>query len=44
MTDTANIIELPLKGLSGRKIAAELNIPAGSVFAALKKARNGSVD
>jgi hypothetical protein len=35
--------KLSRRGLSGRKIAAELNIPAGSMFALLKKARNGSV-
>jgi DNA invertase Pin-like site-specific DNA recombinase len=37
------VAKLSRKGLSGRKIAAELNIPTGSVFAILKKARNGSV-
>jgi DNA invertase Pin-like site-specific DNA recombinase len=31
------------KGLSGRQIAGQLNIPAGSVFAILKKARNGAL-
>jgi hypothetical protein len=28
-------------GMSGRKIAAKLNVPVGSVFAVLKKATNG---
>jgi DNA invertase Pin-like site-specific DNA recombinase len=37
------VAKLSRKGLSGRKIAAELNIPVGSVFGVLKKARNGSV-
>jgi DNA-binding NarL/FixJ family response regulator len=35
------VAKLRRKGLSGRKIAAKLNIPAGSVFAVLKKAMNG---
>jgi DNA invertase Pin-like site-specific DNA recombinase len=35
------VAKLRRKGLSGRKIAARLNIPVGSVFAVLKKARNG---
>jgi DNA invertase Pin-like site-specific DNA recombinase len=35
------VAKLDRKGLSGRRIAAKLNIPAGSVFAVLKKARNG---
>ncbi len=35
--------KLRRKGLSGRKIAAKLSIPAGSVFAVLKKARNGQL-
>jgi len=38
-----SVAKLSRKGLSGRKIAAELNIPAGSVFAILKRERNGSV-
>ena len=33
------VAKLNRKGLSGRKIAAKLNIPAGSVFAVLKKAK-----
>jgi DNA invertase Pin-like site-specific DNA recombinase len=37
------VAKLSRRGLSGRKIAAELNIPAGSVFAILKRTRNGSV-
>jgi DNA invertase Pin-like site-specific DNA recombinase len=37
------VAKLSRRGLSGRKIAAELNIPAGSVFSVLKKARNGSL-
>jgi len=37
------VAKLSRSGLSGRKIAAKLNIPAGSVFAVLKKARNGSL-
>jgi DNA invertase Pin-like site-specific DNA recombinase len=37
------VAKLRKRGMSGRKIAAELNIPSGSVFALLKKARNGSV-
>jgi len=36
------VANLSRRGLSGRKIAAKLNIPAGSVFAVLKQARNGS--
>jgi len=35
-----SVAKLSRKGLSGRKIAAELHIPAGSVFAVLKKVRN----
>ncbi|HEY4272654.1 MAG TPA: recombinase family protein [Candidatus Udaeobacter sp.] len=35
------VAKLSRRGMSGRKIAAKLNIPAGSVFAVLKKARNG---
>ena len=35
-----SVAKLSRKGLSGRKIAAELNIPAGSVFAVLKRARS----
>ena len=37
------VAKLSRKGMSGRKIAAKLNIPVGSVFAVLKKARNGSI-
>src|SRR5205823_3495067 len=37
------VAKLSRRGLSGRKIAARLNIPEGSVFAVLKRARiNGS--
>ena len=36
------VAKLSRKGLSGRRIAAELKTPAGSVFAVLKQARNGS--
>jgi DNA invertase Pin-like site-specific DNA recombinase len=37
------VAKLSRRGLSGRKIAAKLNIPAGSVFAVLKLAKsNGS--
>jgi DNA invertase Pin-like site-specific DNA recombinase len=36
------VANLSRRGLSGRKIAAKLNIPAGSVFAVLKQARNDS--
>jgi DNA invertase Pin-like site-specific DNA recombinase len=37
------VAKLSRKGLSGRKIAAKLNIPAGSVFSVLKLAKgNGS--
>jgi putative DNA-invertase from lambdoid prophage Rac len=35
------VTTLKQKGMSGRKIANELNIPAGSVFAILKRASNG---
>jgi len=42
MTDTANIIQLPSKELSGCEFAGKLNIPTGSVFAVLKKVRNNS--
>lgn len=35
------VAKLSRRGMSGRKIAAKLNIPVGSVFAVLKKARNG---
>ena len=35
------VAKLSRKGLSGRRIASKLNIPAGSVFAVLRKARNG---
>jgi len=34
------VAKLSRKGMSGRKIAAKLNIPVGSVFAVLKNARN----
>jgi DNA invertase Pin-like site-specific DNA recombinase len=34
------VAKLSRKGLSGRKIAAELNIPEGSVFAVLKRAKS----
>jgi DNA invertase Pin-like site-specific DNA recombinase len=37
------VAKLTRRGLSGRKIAADLNIPVGSVFALLKRTRNGSV-
>jgi DNA invertase Pin-like site-specific DNA recombinase len=37
------VARLRRKGLSGRQIAGQLNIPAGSVFAILKKARNGAL-
>src|SRR5262249_35052722 len=37
------VAKLRQKGLSGRRIAERLNIPAGSVFVVLKKARNGSI-
>ena len=36
------VAKLSKRGMSGRKIAARLNIAPGSVFAVLKKARNGS--
>src|SRR5438309_2429752 len=36
----AAVAKLGRRGMSGRKIAAKLNIPPGSVFAVLKKARN----
>jgi len=36
------VAKLSRKGLSGRKIAAKLNIPAGSVFAVLKKVKRTS--
>jgi DNA invertase Pin-like site-specific DNA recombinase len=36
-----SVANLSRRGLSGRKIAAKLKIPVGSVFAVLKKARNG---
>jgi DNA invertase Pin-like site-specific DNA recombinase len=35
------VTTLKQKGMSGRKIANKLNIPAGSVFAILKRASNG---
>jgi DNA invertase Pin-like site-specific DNA recombinase len=39
----SSVAKLRRRGLSGRKIAAELNIPEGSVFALLKRAKsNGS--
>src|SRR5262249_38368625 len=34
------VAKLSRRGLSGRKIAAKLNIPAGSVFAVLKQGRD----
>jgi DNA invertase Pin-like site-specific DNA recombinase len=38
------VAKLSQKGISGRKIAARLNIPQGSVFAVLKRAKsNGSI-
>ena len=37
------VARLRRKGLSGRQTAGQLNIPAGSVFAILKKARNGAL-
>ena len=36
------VAKLSKRGMSGRKIAAKLNIAPGSIFAVLKKARNGS--
>jgi DNA-binding NarL/FixJ family response regulator len=33
------VAKLSRRGLSGRKIAAKLNIPEGSVFAVLKRAK-----
>jgi DNA invertase Pin-like site-specific DNA recombinase len=39
----SSVVKLRRRGLSGRKIAAKLNIPEGSVFAVLKRAKsNGS--
>jgi DNA invertase Pin-like site-specific DNA recombinase len=39
----SSVAKLRRRGLSGRKIAAKLNIPEGSVFAVLKRAKsNGS--
>ena len=38
-----SVAKLSQKGLSGRRIAAELDIPAGSVFAILKRTRNDSI-
>ena len=35
------VARLSRRGMSGRKIAAQLSIPVGSVFAVLKKARTG---
>ena len=35
------VAKLSRSGISGRKIAVKLNIPVGSVFAVLKKTRNG---
>lgn len=35
------VAKLGRRGMSGRKIAAKLKIPVGSVFAVLKKARKG---
>ena len=38
------VVKLSRKGMSGRKIAAKLNIPAGSIFAVLNRAKvSGSV-
>jgi len=37
------VAKLSRRGLSGRKIAAQLNIPEGSVFAVLKRARSNGV-
>ena len=36
----AAVAKLSRRGLSGRKIAAKLNIPAGSVFAVLKSVKS----
>jgi DNA invertase Pin-like site-specific DNA recombinase len=39
----SSVAKLSRRGLSGRKIAAKLNIPEGSVFAVLRRAKsNGS--
>jgi hypothetical protein len=38
-----SVAKLSRKGLSGRRIAAQLDIPAGSVFAILKRTRNDSI-
>jgi hypothetical protein len=38
-----SVAKLSRKGLSERRIAAELCIPAGSVFAILKRTRNDSI-
>jgi len=38
-----SVAKLSRKGLSERRIAAELYIPAGSVFAILKRTRNDSI-
>jgi DNA invertase Pin-like site-specific DNA recombinase len=38
---TSAVAKLSRRGMSGRKIAAKLNIPEGSVFAVLKRASNG---
>jgi DNA invertase Pin-like site-specific DNA recombinase len=39
---TRAVAQLSRRGLSGRKIAAKLNIPEGSVFAVLKRIRENS--
>src|SRR6266480_2852404 len=39
---TSAVAELSRRGLSGRKIAAKLNIPEGSVFAVLKRIRENT--
>ncbi len=40
---TGAVARLMRRGISGRRIAAELNIPAGSVFAVMRAARDGGV-
>jgi DNA invertase Pin-like site-specific DNA recombinase len=37
------VAKLSRDGLSGRKIAAKLNIPEGSVFAVLKRAKSNGI-
>jgi DNA invertase Pin-like site-specific DNA recombinase len=39
---TSAVAKLSRRGLSGRKIAAKLNIPEGSVFAVLKRIRENT--